>query len=141
MLNPRFPIVEGRYHLTDTWSVELPDKFNRRVEDGDLVLWRPGMTIFIAIWNNDRSESVAERSAWLRADTAPGAYDVVEEDLGTWRRFAYRLREESDDNRVPALYAFSIVEDSHVQLAVYFDEEHDASIALSLWRSLQNGAA
>jgi hypothetical protein len=65
----------------------------------------------------------------------PAAFDVVEVDLGDCQSFAYRLREDGDDNRVPALYAFTVAADSHLQLAVYFDVEGDANAALQLWRS------
>jgi hypothetical protein len=37
--------VEGHYVLDATWSMHLPERFACRVEDGSLVLWRPGLTI------------------------------------------------------------------------------------------------
>lgn len=40
-LHPDFPVVEGLYRLTRDWELELPEKFNRRIEDGNMVLWRP----------------------------------------------------------------------------------------------------
>jgi hypothetical protein len=135
-LNANFPVVEGQYDLGSSWTVDLPGKFNRRIEDGDLVLWRPGMTVLVALWNNDQAESVAARFAWLREDTNPDAFAMVDDDLGHCRRFAYRLREDNDDNRAPALYAFTVAEHGHVQLAVYFDAERDAQVALHLWRSV-----
>lgn len=138
-LNAEFPVVRGHHRLTTTWSIELPGEFNRRIEDGDLVLWRPGMTLFIAIWNNDRAETVTERSEWIREDMDPKAFDIVEAPVGTMQRFAYRLDEGSDDGRVPALYAFTIAEHSHVQLAVYFDSEEDTATALQLWKSILPG--
>ena len=49
MLNPQFPIVEGRYQMTGEWSIALPGQFNRRIENQDLVIWRPGFTIWLAI--------------------------------------------------------------------------------------------
>ena len=50
-LNPHFPVVTGRHQLTAEWSIDLPGEFNRRIDDGDLVFWRPGITAFVAIWN------------------------------------------------------------------------------------------
>jgi hypothetical protein len=135
-LNPKFPVVQGRHQLNAAWSLELPGEFNRRIEDGDLVLWRPGMTMFIAIWNNDRGESIPARLEWLREDMNPAAFDHVEETDGTSQRFAYRLAEDGDDDRVPALYGFTVADSSHVQLAVYFDSEDDTATALELWRSV-----
>jgi len=138
-LNPHFPVVTGRHQLTAEWSIDLPGEFNRRIDDGDLVFWRPGITAFVAIWNNDNAESIGARLAWLRGDMNPEAFDIVQEDLVDAQRFAYRLREDSEDseeNSMPALYAFTVVEDSHLQLAVYFDDEHDVEVALRLWRSV-----
>ena len=40
-----FPLVEGEHRLTATWSMYLPEQFARRIEDGSLVLWLPGLTI------------------------------------------------------------------------------------------------
>lgn len=94
------------------------------------------MTMFVAIWNNDRGESIQERVAWLRKDMNPAAFDHVEEHNGTSQRFAYRLAEADDDGRVPALYGFIVADGSHVQLAVYFDSEDDTAAALELWRSV-----
>ena len=135
-LNPKFPVVTGRHQLNATWSVDLADKFNRRIEEDDLVLWRPGMTVFVAIWNNDQAETVSARLAWLRGDMNPAAFDIVEDSFESSRGFAYRLDEDGDDTRVPALYAFTVAQDSHVQLAVYFDSENDVAAALKLWKSI-----
>lgn len=138
-LNPKFPVVKGRYRFNATWSVDLPGELNRRIEDGDLVLWRPGLTVFVAIWKNDRAESISDRLTWIRDDMNPASFDIVEEEFAAGRRLAYRLKEDSDDDRVAALYAFTIGEDSHVQLALYFDSEDDVELALELWRSIQAG--
>jgi hypothetical protein len=57
LLHPKFPIVEGHYQLTEEWSVDLPEAFNRRIEEGQMVIWRSGFTIWMAIWNNDKNQS------------------------------------------------------------------------------------
>lgn len=61
-LHPDYPVVSGDYQLTETWSVSLPLKFNRRIEDGSLILWRPGLTIYFTAWNNDHQESADDGS-------------------------------------------------------------------------------
>jgi hypothetical protein len=136
-LNPKFPVVDGEHRLTSEWSVTLSLPFNRRIEEGDLILWRPGLTAVFAIWNNDRGESQAERLSWLVGESSPDAYDLIREEGPGVSRFAYRLAEESADDRVAALYAFTIADHSHVQLAVYFDDDADLSAALALWRSVR----
>ncbi len=135
-LNPDFPIIEGHYQMSKEWSVVLPSKFNRRVEDGSLVIWKPGFTMWTIIWNNDNSESPEERLKWIKEDSAPDAFDVVTESTNGALRYAYRLKEDSEDDRQPAFYCYAIGRDGHVQMAIYFDSPHDLSDAQAIWRSL-----
>jgi hypothetical protein len=79
-LNPNYPVVEGRYPLTKDWSIVLPGPFNRRIEDGELCIWRPGFTVWLVAWNNDDEESAAERLSWLRETSSPDAFGVIEEE-------------------------------------------------------------
>ena len=76
MLNPDFPVVEDKYQMTEEWSITLPGKFNRRVEDGGLVIWRPGFTIRVSALNSDKNQSKEDRLARLREGISSGAFDV-----------------------------------------------------------------
>ena len=137
-LNPKFPIVEGKYQMTEDWSISLPGKFNRRFEDGSLVIWRPGITAWIVIWGNDDKESAQERLKAIRTDIDPAAFDFEEKADGSILRFAYRLNEKRDGAVVYALYSFAFSETGHVQMAVYFDSESDLETAKSMWKGLGN---
>jgi hypothetical protein len=129
---PGFPLVQGEHALTAEWSVQLPEQFARRVEDGSLVLWRPGLTLWIAVWGNDNNETQAERLAWIKAEASPGRVDVRESDRGGAMRFSYRLRDENDDGPVESLNAYVIADDGHLQLSVYFDDQADINEAQQL---------
>ena len=135
-LDPEFPIVEGHYQMTKEWSVDLPSKFNRRFEERDLVIWKPGFTIWTTVWNNDKSESPDERLAWIKDDSSPNAFDAVTEASNGLLRYSYRLKENSDDDRLPAFYCYAIGKAGHVQIAIYFDSPPDLSAAQAIWRSL-----
>jgi hypothetical protein len=141
MLNPEFPVVEGTLQMTKSWSMTLPDKFNRRIEEGDLVLWRPGFTIWVSALNNDHDESEADRMAWLRDEMSPDAFDVEDVSDDNVVRLAYRLNEESEDQRVAAFYGFVVGANGHIQLAIYFDDEQDEHLARKIWLSVTEGAA
>ena len=131
-LHPDFPVVEGHHQMTQEWSVVLPSKFNRRIEDGDLVFWRPGFTVWVAVWNNDKKETKQQRLASLKTEHARGAFAVQERQIGSTLFYTYRLAENSKDKRVPALYCYAFSDFSEVQMAIYFDSETDASIGESL---------
>jgi hypothetical protein len=132
-----FPLVEGHYRMTDDWSIFLPEPFRRRIEKGSLVLWRPGITTWINVWDNDNGENAEERLSRIRADRSSDAFDEIREIEEGVLRYAYRLGEDAPDERVAALYGFAIGVTGHVQMAVYFDMENSLSFAESLWRSLK----
>ncbi len=75
-LHPDYPVVSGSYRLTPNWTIDLPFEMNRRTEDSDLVLSRPGFTVWLAIWGNDHDESESERMGRIYSDISPQATDI-----------------------------------------------------------------
>jgi hypothetical protein len=137
-LSGKFPVVQGTHQLTKKWRARIPQPLNSRVEEGNLVLWRPGLTFFVASWDNEKGESREERLKWIRSDASPKAFDSRVERDGGLIRFSYRLDESPDDDRKPALYAFVIAEHGHVQVAAYFDQKQDLAIAEEFVRGLSD---
>jgi len=129
---PGFPLVQGDHALTETWSIHLPEQFARRVEEGSLVLWRPGLTIWLAAWGNDNDETQSERLAWIKDEASPARFDAREAVGGGVTRFSYRLRDENEDGPIESLNAYVISEDGHLRLSVYFDDPADATKAQQL---------
>lgn len=121
---PGFPIVDGHHALTKTWSLTLPQPFARRIEDGSLVLWRPGITLWIAASTNDQRESQAVRLANLAEAISPGARDRHDHVAGGVTRMRYRITEDAE-----TLMALAIADAGHLQVAVYFDDPADEKIA------------
>ena len=141
MLHPEFPVVEGKYQMTKRWSLTLPGKFNRRSEEGDLVIWRPGFTIRVSALNNDKNESKEARLARLREGMSPGAFDVEEITEEGVLRLRYRLNEKSANRRVAAFYGFVVGVNGHIQLGIYFDDEGDVEQAGQIWLSVKEAEA
>jgi hypothetical protein len=105
------------------------------------VLWRPGFTVWTVIWNNDNCESISQRLAALKLDASPQAFDALEESDEQIVRYCYRLAEDADDERQPALNSFALDDDGHVQMSIYFDDPNDLVDALSIWRSLKSSSS
>jgi hypothetical protein len=133
---PGFPVVEGEHALNATWSIQLPERFARRVEDGQLVLWRPGLTIWLTAWNNDHGESQAERFAGIKKSFSPRRFADHESNANNLIRYSYRLRDENEDGPVESLYGFVIGDDGQLHLAVYFDNPADEPEAHQLVKSV-----
>ena len=130
-----FPWVIGRIGLTDDWSLELPLAFKLRIEDGSMVLWHPGFTIWINAWNNDHRQSIAARKEHFASVTSPDKFDERESSADGRLYYSYRLDEPSDDKRVAALYASVFAENGHLQMSFYFDDEEEAGFAYEILAS------
>src|SRR5262245_31429443 len=130
---PGFPLVEGDYALTESWSIHLPQKFARRVEDDCLVLWRPGLTVWLSAWGNDKNESQAKRLKRIKKDASLGRFAEFESQSGDLTRYMYRLLDEESPE---GLYAFILNDDGHLQMAVYFDDPADEAAARALAESV-----
>ncbi|GAA5497214.1 hypothetical protein Rhal01_03407 [Rubritalea halochordaticola] len=135
-LHPDYPVVEDAYQMTKEWTVTLPTRFNRRMEEGDLVIWKPGFTIWTVVWGNDQNLSQEERLVWIKDESSPSCYDEITEESDGITRYAYRLKEYSEDDRLPAFYCYAFGNLGHVQMAIYFDSEEDIADAMAIWRSL-----
>lgn len=134
-LNPDFPWVEGRGQLTAHCSIAVPEPMSRRTEDEHLVLWRPGLTAWIAVWEN--IEEPRQRLDKIVQNASPAAYDRKDWSAEGILFHSYRVDEQSPDGRAPALFGFAVGVPSHVQLAVYFDHERDLAPAEQLVRSIR----
>lgn len=128
-LHPNYPIVEGTYQATTDWAIRLPEPMNRRIDDGDLVLWRPGLTVWIAAWNNDHREPPTVQRQQVRAEINPDARDITETNAGSIVALSYRLTEQHDRGPVEALYSFTFADCGHLQIAFYFDKPADLAVA------------
>jgi hypothetical protein len=139
-LHPAFPIVEGNYRLTREWTIDLCGKFNRRIEDDDLVICRPGLTFWIAIWGLEAGKTPEETLAWVLEDASPHRTDekICRDGL---LRLTYRLREqdpERDPSCFTAIYGYVFSTSSHVQIAGYCDSTEAEVTAEEVIRSLRS---
>ena len=136
-LHPEFPVVSGEYQLTDNWRITLPTEFNRRFEESELVIWRPGFTIWMSLWNNDHNETIDERVEWVRQKNDASAFDEMLNTEDALARYSYRLNESREEGIVYALYGFAFKQDGHIQVAFYFDDESDLEMAEALLSSIR----
>jgi len=136
-----YPVAEQEQAIGKDWVLRLPGKFNQRAEDGSLIFWRHGMTIYTVVWNNDRQETQASQLAWLKQRVSPEAFGVEEAADGKILRFAYRLREKRKEGLVQAFYGYAIAPQSYVQMAIYFDQESQLESARNIWQTLNVHAA
>lgn len=127
--------------MTQKWSVSLPEKFNRRIEGGDLVIWRPGMTLWVTVWGNDKKEGKDVRIKIIRERISPKAFDMHVLKAGPVLRLSYRLKEQKEQGAVPGYYCYSVGDTGHVLMAIYLDNEKDVVLAQNICGSISEKIA
>lgn len=132
-----FPLVSGVYQMTKTWAIDLEDKqYRRRFEDGTLVIWRPGITMWINVYGYPPNEpiNIFIEQTRNRKDLPPGAKVITSSEENY---FAYFFKEvESGETRY-SLQTFTFGPDGHILMAIYFDHENDLDLAKKLMYGLK----
>ncbi len=133
-----YPVLEGFQELTEDWALTLPEPMARRMEDENLVFWRPGLTMWIAAWGEgDEEQSRARRLKGLKREMDPDGRVVLNKDDGDVAYFAYRLRDVGPEGDVESLNAFAVSDIGHLQISIYFDDTADEAKALALVDSVR----
>lgn len=133
---PQFPRVRGVYQMTDTWSVTLPSEFAKRIEEGDLVLWRKGLTCWTVVYDLKVGETPQQRFDLLKRDASKDAIERWESVDSIPLRYAYLLHEKEEAGERWALYTLTVGDHSHVMMAIYFDKKEDLEEARAIGASI-----
>lgn len=135
-----FPRVKGEYRMTREWSIGLPTEFKRRFEDDNLVIWKPGLTFWIAIWGNNKGESIEERVKRFQEESSrEKKSERLEEDKGQ-AFYTYELKARDESREIKeyfAIHAFKVNDSGHVQIGAYADSDDDKKTAYKIIRSIK----
>ena len=136
-LHPDFPVIEGKYQITNTWLISLDQKYNRRIEDGSMVIWRPGVTIWLVAWENNDNKSIKERIKNTKKDISNRAYDYLEKIDGNLGTVQYFLKEEENGNIQIGLNGIIFNEGGQLQVSIYYDKSADEKLVKELFNGIK----
>jgi hypothetical protein len=137
-LHPDFPVVTGEYAMRKDWLVSLPAQFNRRIEDGSLVLWMPELTFWINVWSNDAGLSMDEQLVRIRAGA--GGSDEQLERGDALVRLTYELADEESEHAPAQCSAISghvIAPSGYVQISAHYDTPEARSLGYQIIHSIR----
>lgn len=124
------------YRITTDWIMDIPEDFERRVEDEKLIFWKTGITIITVAFSlpegigklellnqiqNKMPEEVLETFVSTKGEIVGLGYTSVQ-------------KREGEKNRL-ALYTFTASDTSCLQAAYYLDDPEDLEWAKSVWTS------
>jgi hypothetical protein len=139
-ISNEYPSVKGTFRMNTVWSVDLPAEFNGRFEAGDLVIWKPGLTLWIEAKGRERGELKYERYKRFKKENSKNKRNErIEEDVRqTLDTYEFKVRDETREiKEYFAIYAFKINEFSFVQIWAYADSGKDKIMAYSIIRSIK----
>lgn len=126
--------------ISKDWWISLDESYRTRVDDGSLVLWRGGRTVWISIWGDTDGRTPRDRLAGWVGERDVAAVDLFQTEEGGLLRFGYLLEEAEDEGgRKLGLYSFTVGESSTVQMVCYFDLREDLGWATAVTKSLSYG--
>src|SRR5262245_42734377 len=94
------------------------------MEDDDIVIWRPGLTFWIAVWGAEPDMTVEETLARILEDASPDRTDEKVDRTDGLVRLTYELREQDPDREsqdYTSISGYVIAPSGHVQITAYCD--------------------
>jgi len=122
--------------ITREWSFDLDESFRHRIEDGNLIFWKPGRTIYLIVWSRPEGEDKEQTMTWLKSESHPDPLLRKEPASTAILRYGYLLKERDGEHEYFGFYGFAVANTSYVQMSCYFDKETDVEWAEQTWLSL-----
>ena len=121
------------------WSIVVDHQFDRWVDDGDVILWQAGRTIYASVYATDGAD--AEEAIGMMIEGRPGIpvqmFDRSEPALAG---HAYLLPEScATDRRYWGLNTWTAVKGSVACVTIYFQHIDDLNWAIQVWKSVRPG--
>lgn len=132
-----------KHELTDDWTFEINNLFERRVEeDGELLYTTGDKSVRLVIWleeGKSKDDIYNEHKLTIdtRDQTRARTLDKFDFSDSNVLRTGYLIKELDGEKEYSVIYGFSII-DGEVMLSVfYFDNEADLNWAIAVWKSIK----
>jgi hypothetical protein len=129
------PVVAGTVLVPQRWRFDICGRMFRRIDGGSLVLWRPGLTLWMDVYtaNNQGVEERVEGILSLKSEKAENLERRDEQGLVKMR---YSLTETIADKELKGVYLFGFTEEEELHLAAYYTSENDRKEIETIWETL-----
>jgi len=123
--------------ITDEWIIDLPEDYQRRVEDEKLIFWKTGITVIVVAYRLPESTGKLELLNKIQQRIPEDSLETLVSTKGKIAGLGYTLIQnlENDIKRL-ALYTFTASDASCLQVAFYLDTPDDLPWAKSVWERI-----
>lgn len=132
-LLPAFP---GLNRLTQSWEVQIQEHMLRRIEKGELIMWRPGLTFYVTCFVSDDQDERALVVDFMK-DISKNAESLFVDRAKGFTQIQYDLIESVEGQDQKGAYISGFSDGNVIHIAAYYDQEPERTILQSFARSLK----
>lgn len=125
------------FRITSEWLIDLPDEFEKRIEEEKLVFWKTGITIIIAAFRLPDGTNKLELLNQVQSKIPENALEKLVSTKGEIVGLGYtQLQKIQGENDRLSLITFTASDSSFLQVAFYLDIPDDLDWAKSVWEGI-----
>lgn len=125
------------FRITSEWLIDLPDDFEKRVEEDKLVFWKTGITIIIAAFRIPEDTDKLELLNQVQSKIPENALEKLVSTKGEIVGLGYtQLIKVKNENDRLSLTTFTASDTSFLQVAFYLDIPDDLEWAKTTWERI-----
>lgn len=125
------------FRITSEWLIDLPDDFEKRVEEDKLVFWKTGITIIIAAFRISEGTDKLELLNQVQIKIPENALEKLVSTKGEIVGLGYtQLQKVQNENDRLSLITFTSSDTSFLQVAFYLDNPDDLDWAKKVWEKI-----
>lgn len=129
------PVVAGTVLVPQRWRFDIRGRMFRRIDGGSLVLWRPGLTLWLDVYTANH-QTMDERIRGILSIKNEKATDLIRRDEEEMVKMRYSLTETVADKELHGVYVFGFTEEEELHLAAYYTSEADRKEIEIIWETL-----
>lgn len=130
------PVEPGKVEVWSDWRFDVSERMLRRFDDGSLVVWRPGFTIFARGLQMKKTLPIETRIERLKKLMSKDATDFELAPAKGFQKMRYRLVEKRRAKPQASVYLFAFAETQEIHLTIYYDDSKDLKEIEKIWSTL-----
>ncbi|MEL7626863.1 MAG: hypothetical protein AAGU15_08400 [Anaerolineaceae bacterium] len=125
-------------HLSQEWSLDVPEDLQHRKEGDHVVFWKEGMTLITTIFAYSGEKQRQVLLANLKGRVEADKLESIVDNDGEIQRYAYLQPEEVIPGHTRlAVHAFTTALYGVLQTSFYIDNSDDLQECLQIWKSVE----
>lgn len=131
------PVDQGHFQVTRSWGFNVSGRMLRRFDNGSIVIWRPGFTIWLETYTSSKRTAEENLSEMIER-ISPEKQQFEKQSSNGIHKARYFLKEEADGKYQDSAYIFGYCESEGINLSIYFDDPQHVSEIEKIWNTLEH---